>query len=200
MSRTNRPTSGGTSMMVARSRGTLVASLLACLLAAGVALGSPSGALQGSNSVLHALSPVSSSDIWAFGYHFQSGGRDLTLAERWNGSSWNIVSTPSPGTGNDFLNEGVAFASNDVWAFGSYTVSGVYHTLTLHWDGSSWSVISSPSPGTGSRYPQGALLRMGWAAAANDVWAVGRDYNGSSFRTLALHWDGSTWTAVSTPN
>jgi hypothetical protein len=73
-------------------------------------------------------------------------------------------------------------------------VSGVYHTLTLHRDGSSWSVIPSPNPGTGSRYPQGALLRTGWAAAPNDVWAVGRDYNGSSFRTLALHWEGSTWT------
>src|SRR5437660_12571588 len=182
MSRTNRPTSGGTSMIVARSRGTFVASLLACFLAAGVAVSGPSGALQGSNSVLHALSPVSSSDIWAFGYHFQSGGRDLTLAERWNGSAWTIVSTPSPGTGNDFLNEGVAFASNDVWVIGDQNNSGNEGngtSLAEHWDGSAWSAVPTADPGAG-----GDILRGVGGASPTDVWAVGFLKNGTSDRTL----------------
>ena len=34
--------------------------------------------------------------------------------------------------------------------------------------------------------------------SADDVWAVGR--YGRYFGTLALHWDGSTWTRVATPS
>src|SRR3989442_7471743 len=38
------------------------------------------------------------------------------------------------------------------------------------------------------------------AVFANDVWAVGFYDDGSTFRTLAEHWDGSLWSVVPTPN
>src|SRR5205807_340185 len=39
------------------------------------------------------------------------------------------------------------------------------------------------------------------ARASNDVWAVGdTDQAGNGFKTLALHWDGSGWLQVQTPD
>src|SRR5262249_58000997 len=52
-----------------------------------------------------------------------------------------------------------------------------------------------------SRTPAGPDLPNGLfdtaAVAADDVWAVGEQ--GFPERALALHWQGSTWSAVSTP-
>jgi len=36
--------------------------------------------------------------------------------------------------------------------------------------------------------------------AANDVWAVGYTINGSVRQTLTMHWDGSSWTIITSPN
>jgi S-layer homology domain len=61
-----------------------------------------------------ALSP---SDIWAVGANGQ------TLTEHWNGSSWSVVSSPSPGSSYNYLNGVTAISSSDVWAVG-YQRSG----------------------------------------------------------------------------
>ena len=45
------------------------------------------------------------------------------------------------------------------------------------------------------KQPQGVA-----AAAANDVWAVGTSTTAGTAQTLILHWDGATWTTVSSPN
>src|SRR5690349_10002980 len=57
-----------------------------------------------------------------------------------------------------------------------------------------WSSFTSPVGGT--------QLAGVWAGPASDVWAVGETgcpsvQNG---RTLALHWNGSAWSIVKTPN
>ena len=54
------------------------------------------------------------------------------------------------------------------------------------------SLVSHPNPGTFNR------LYAVTALAANDVWAVGEFTNPIS-RTLALHWNGSSWAHVPTP-
>jgi hypothetical protein len=38
------------------------------------------------------------------------------------------------------------------------------------------------------------------AAASNDVWAVGYQNVGGSINTLIEHWDGTSWSLVSSPN
>jgi hypothetical protein len=38
------------------------------------------------------------------------------------------------------------------------------------------------------------------AVCADDVWAVGQIRAEGSTETLAMHWDGSTWTVIPTPN
>src|ERR1700730_11358503 len=70
-------------------------------------------------------------------------------------------------------------------------------TLTQHWNGTNWSVVPSPQVNTFS-YLYGVA-----AVAANDVWAVGYDaQNGGSpvNSTLILHWNGTNWTVVPSPN
>ncbi len=56
-----------------------------------------------------------------------------------------------------------------------------------------WRYVPSPNPGSYD-------ISYGVAAiATNDVWAVGFYANGSVGHTLAMHWDGSAWSVVSTP-
>ena len=59
-----------------------------------------------------------------------------------------------------------------------------------------WTVVPSPNP-----TQQSALLQDVVAVSANDAWAVGNYSNSDGvFLTLAEHWDGSSWSIVSTPN
>jgi hypothetical protein len=134
---------------------------------------------------LNGVAAISASDIWAVG---TSGNPSYTpyqtLTEHWNGSSWNIISSPSPGTYNgNVLNAVSAVSSNDVWAVGWAQSSPTGNEgLTMHWDGTSWTVVPNPS-----KYTLNAVTTI----ASNDVWAAG-------FQTL-LHWNGSTWSSVPFP-
>ncbi len=80
---------------------------------------------------------------------------------------------------------------------GYYWTGQIYRTLILHWNGQAWSQVISPNLGTDSNYLLGIV-----APAANDIWAVG-SYNsapGAPRATLALRWNGATWSAVALPN
>ena len=56
-------------------------------------------------------------------------------------------------------------------------------------------VDSTPNPGV-----YGNIIWGMSAAAKNDVWGVGVQATESSNNTLAIHWNGTSWSAVSTPN
>src|SRR5438445_455777 len=61
----------------------------------------------------------------------------------------------------------------------------------------SWTIVPSPDAGS-----NGSTLAGVSAPSRRDVWAVG--YRQDSFetprQTLALHWEGSAWSVVTTPN
>ncbi len=68
--------------------------------------------------------------------------------------------------------------------------------LSLHWDGTAWTIV--PTPGTA-----GGLLMAVKAFASNDVWAVGDvQAPGHVLETVTytLHWDGTAWSVVRSPN
>src|SRR5207302_4872228 len=97
------------------------------------------------NSWFTAVSPISTSDIWAVGYYFNnSANANQTLIEHWNGAAWSIVSSPDSGTGSNFLTGVSAIAPNNVWAVGKYNdMNGHYsQRLVEHWDCTSWSLDS----------------------------------------------------------
>ena len=127
---------------------------------------------------LAGTAAIAANDIWAVGSI--TGGRYQTLAEHFDGNSWQVVPTPSPGNVSQLLGV-VAVAGNDVWAVG--TAGGA---LIEHWDGSSWTIIDGPTSAH-------ALYEV-TATSSNDVWAVGNDGHRNA---LVEHWDGSSWSVVS---
>ena len=135
-----------------------------------VAVPTPAGAASSQLSGISALSP---SDIWAVGSVTTVVGTnqpDKTLIEHWNGTSWSLVTSPSPAS-NDTLAGVAARSATDVWAVGTrQDRSGaipIDRTLTEHWNGSTWSVVASPNVGGNDN------LLNGVTATSGDVWSVG---------------------------
>jgi hypothetical protein len=150
------------------------------------------------NNQVTALSAVSTNDVWATG-SFTIPGTQISngLIEHWNGSQWNIVPNPNPGTKSYFIKAASAITTNDVWAVGfTADKNGNNHrTLTEHWDGSQWSIIPSPNAGNQDNFLEGTV-----AVSTNNVWAVGLGINRSGGSALILHWNGTQWNVVPSPN
>lgn len=107
---------------------------------------------------------------------------------------WSVVSSPNIGTKLNELSSIAAISANDMWAVGS---TG-HRTLTEHWNGTKWSIVKSPS----LRFS--TSLSGVSALSTDDVWAVGysQEHRGNKYKyqTLAEHWNGNSWSIISTPN
>lgn len=135
-------------------------------------------------SRLAAVTCLSAADCWAVGYHNDhlaaSNGQPLieqTLIERWDGSSWAVVSSPNTSALPSNILSGVTCAAaSDCWAVGHHSdaTSGIRQTLIQRWNGSSWAVVSSPST---SAAEDNSLSDV-TCAWASDCWAVGSYVNG----------------------
>ena len=158
----------------------------------------------------NSLAAVSANSVWGVGaqadWNGQNVGPDRTLAEYWDGNVWNATTTPNPGTGNndlwgDTVVPGAATAANNVWAVGdsSDATTKLEQSMALKWDGNAWQASSVPQVGTGNNILLGVA-----AITATNVWAVGDtqpDANQSSQRsTLTVHYDGASWSVISSPN
>jgi hypothetical protein len=163
----------------------------------------------------HGLSKVTcvaTSDCWAVGGYLNDSGFAQALIEHWDGTSWTIVSSPNINTSRDNLLVSVTcVATSDCWAIGSSygNDSGFTQTLVEHWDGNSWAKVTSPNvTGTGTGGPQNNYLSRVTCVSASDCWAVGYYLDGTKAngrpiigdQTLVEHWDGSSWTIVSSAN
>jgi hypothetical protein len=148
-------------------------------------------------NVLSAVSATSDSSAWAVGYQQNDGYTpQQSLVLRWNGSTWQSMSVPHPGTGAyQALNGVAALAPNDVWAVGWYYETGFkLRSLALHWDGAQWRAVSAD-------VPNGAPNQLMSIAAAGpaDIWAGGTTYQNGKYVAMIQHWDGSRWQAVPLP-
>jgi hypothetical protein len=90
-------------------------------------------------------------------------------------------------------------SASDVWAVGYASTTGSVsgsEAIAAHWDGVEWLPVELPSPGPLTRLYDVATL------SPIDAWAVGSvgEYGRKTVRTLTLHWDGSTWFHVPSPN
>ncbi len=90
-----------------------------------------------------------------------------------------------------------AVSRSDAWAVGRQNSTGVFKTLILHWNGAAWSKVKSPSPSLSDA----ELLGVS-AVSGSNAWAVGWYWNrtGTATETLILHWNGTAWTQVKSPN
>ncbi len=150
-----------------------------------------------SDNQLRAVAAIATDDIWAVGYSGDNTVGFQSLTMHWDGHTWSVVPSPNPSAYLNFLDGVTAIASDDVWAVGNErfaTFEG--HTLIMHWDGSTWSVIPSPNADQGIyNYLNGVS-----ATSANDVWEVGFYETLFDNLTLTMHWDGSAWSLVPSPN
>jgi hypothetical protein len=141
---------------------------------------------------LDAVAAPSATDVWAFGVS--------QVAEHWNGTSWQRVSLPVPkGYAAPMFLAASAASPDDVWALGEGSpASGPAQAIIDHWNGQRWQIV--PYPRTG-KY---SLLQGVTALSAKDVWAVGYagvvTANGLERLTLTLHWNGTAWKRVTSPN
>jgi hypothetical protein len=148
--------------------------------------------LEGDEIGLNDVAGTSSADIWAVGYVDHK-----TLVLHWNGEKWETIQSPSPGAKSSTLNGVLALAADDAWAVGSYQDSA-HQTfpLILRWNGAQWNSISRPV----NTRPNQELYAIA-AASINDIWAVGGTLasRGGTSKALILHWDGSQWSTLQTP-
>jgi hypothetical protein len=126
-----------------------------------------------------------------------TGSSEQTLIEHWNGKTWKVISSPSPGIITSWLNGVAAVSATNTWAVGFINSISGAQTLIEHWNGKTWKVVSSPNPGTYSNELNGVA-----ALSATNIWAVGFDFNTNRtpLQTLVEHWNGKTWQIVPSPN
>lgn len=100
------------------------------------------------NNQLYAVAASPSGTLWAVGgYEAQTYAPFLTLAERWDGKSWSVVTCPSPGYSYNSLGGLAVVSARDIWAPGATSNDGgnTLQTLVERWNGKQWSVVSSPN-------------------------------------------------------
>jgi hypothetical protein len=131
-------------------------------------------------------------------------GSQRTLAERWDGTSWSVQSTPNPTGATASGLDGVSCTSPTACTAigGAVRKGGASVLMAEVWNGTSWSLQSLPGAPAGV-FPQLNAISCSSATACT---AVGYSYtsspNGSNpvYRTLAERWDGTIWVIQSTPN
>jgi hypothetical protein len=141
----------------------------------------------------------------AVGSYFNSSKVKVTLAERWNGTSWAIQTTPNPTGSSDSSLSGVSCpTTNACTAVGYYfNSSNGFVMLAEGWNGTSWAIQTTPNPPGGSDSSLTGVSCLGEQHYPFAVLctAVGKYFNSSGVHvSLAERWNGTSWAIQSTPN
>jgi hypothetical protein len=153
----------------------------------------PAGA---ANSFLLSVSCTSATFCLAVGEWRDSSANQFTLAERWNGTKWSLLSTVDPaGTTSDGLAHVSCPNSTTCYAVGSDSPATADSALIEFWNGTAWSVQAAPLPSGGSH---GSLQGIDCPSTAMCT-AVGDYLNGTHDVALAIGWNGTSWAAQSVP-
>jgi hypothetical protein len=146
---------------------------------------------------LNAVACTSASACTAVGGSMSSLSTPVTLAERWNGTTWAIQATPNragaaasglfsvacPSPGSCMAVGGTS-SPNDLGGF-----------LAERWNGTHWSILPTPPAGQ-----PGGLFGVACVTSAS-CQAVGTATNRSGVSvTLAERWTGTHWSIEPTPN
>ncbi|MBS1516672.1 MAG: T9SS type A sorting domain-containing protein [Bacteroidetes bacterium] len=148
-------------------------------------------------SAFQCIAVLGPEDIYAGGYKAVGapGPTQGTLITHWNGSSWNIESTPNQSANrSNTITNIKGLSSNDIWASGySRTVAGTYKAMMLHKTGSGWDLVTVPQPGLENFLYQIDIV------ASDNIWVAGQYNDGTQYRVFFLHYNGSSWTVEYSP-
>jgi hypothetical protein len=155
------------------------------------------------SSELTAISCVSASSCVAVGDDQQRQfGESETLAERWNGTSWSLMS-PAGGFSDDLLTSVSCSGTDQCVAIG-YNVSGGRPVAEV-WDGGAWSLRVAPRVAwKRPKCPPGALgcfspppaFEMVSCGGPAYCMALGGVLNDTQFVDL---WNGTRWVKIIPP-
>ena len=133
---------------------------------------------------------------------FKSRPIVTTVAERWDGTTWQLMPTPNPPGANLSMLSGISCPRPNVcfavgeWREGStdpLQPPGITRPLVEVWNGTNWSIHPSPD------------VTNGWLVSVScsgllACTAVGTEYDQTTFNPLAERWDAGGWHVQSTPN
>lgn len=205
-----------------RRKAGVAASLTGCALTAIVVLGMIVPALAASASAASASGALAAAQLWqiqnspnatvpggqlgsvscssagactAVGANLGTDGLSVTLAERWNGTSWRAQHTPKPAEDTVPASSpqllGVSCPTATFCeAVGGYAVGTAEITLAENWNGTVWARQHFPVPGGSTS----AFLDKISCTSAQFCEAVG-SYNtsGGEVLSLAAQWNGTSW-------
>ena len=84
-------------------------------------------------------------DLYAGGFFTTSGGITTNYIAKWDGSQWSSLNSPMFGPADETSVHSIAFIGNDVYAGGSYSISGPPYPYDLQniakWNGTEWSAV-----------------------------------------------------------
>jgi hypothetical protein len=123
-----------------------------------------------------------------------STGPGASLAEKWNGTTWSVVTSPDPtgSTGARLAGVTCTSAKNCVAVGQYYTTSRTTLPAAEKWNGTKWSVITPAAPSGATA----AELEAVACTSATNCWAAGVN----SDATLTERWNGTKWSIVSSPS
>jgi hypothetical protein len=148
----------------------------------------------------NAVAAISTNDVWAVGDFWSDAVPSVinTIMQHWDGATWTNFTMIQP-SASSYLFGVTAIATNNVWAVGTYFGASGWQTLVVHYDGISWTTM----PTINTNAVDNELFDVS-AFSSTDVWVVGEQSlsnNGTSpLQSLAQHWDGATFTTVTSPN
>jgi hypothetical protein len=126
-------------------------------------------------------------------YHATSFGVDKTLTERWNGSSWAVLSSPNPAKAGLAHLRGVScLSASSCIAVGSL-YSGTYPldeetTIAESWNGTSWTLQTSPNA-AGKHFSSFASISCSSTVACTAVGGQRPELTETPSGNLAGRWD-----------
>jgi hypothetical protein len=151
-------------------------------------------AITGFGAGLGGVVDLATNNAYAAGQSGTGG-----LVEHWNGSAWSTVTLPDPAFIPSASGDAIsADSASDIWVVGS-TLGATQSSVpeALHYDGTAWAVVPVPQPSRSS-----GTLGAVTAISPTNAWAVGAASGAGSAiggSTLVEHWNGSTWSVVSSP-
>ena len=140
------------------------------------------------SNYLYAVSTISRTDVWAAGRAHRDGQPEQTIIEHWDGVSWTLSSSLSPGTQLNWI-LGISMTATSGLAVGVQSDQSE-HALAERWAKGSWRLARIPSARN--------LWLYGVLALTNrEAWAVGWQGSGIAYPMIEHFVKGLGWQTVS---
>jgi hypothetical protein len=132
------------------------------------------------------------SDCEAVGSHGKA--KEFTLAEKWNGTTWETQTSPNA-SGGEYDALTAVSCVEGCEAVGYYQIGHERVSLAEVWNGSTWKVQSTPNPSSST-----ATMPLAVSCVKAICESVGSYETTTSGSTFGMKWNGSTWTLQTAPN